>query len=78
MGAQAVKLWSTRGEALGVIRPAASLLSSPRAASGPAPLAFHPLHLLLAAGGAEPTVSLYAMQPVAAAAPTPQEVIARA
>ncbi len=67
--AQAVKLWSVRGEALGVIRPAASLLSSPRAAHGPAPLAFHPLHLTLAAGGAEPTVTLYDMKPPAPTSP---------
>ncbi len=58
-----------RGEALGVIRPAASLLSSPRAAPGPAPLAWHPLTLLLAAGGAEPAVSLFGIQPTPAPPP---------
>ncbi len=46
---QVVKVWSDRGEPVGALRPAASLLA-PRPSPG-ACLAFHPYQLLLAVGG---------------------------
>ncbi len=58
---QVVKLWSTLGEQLGVIRATTSLLDSRR--PGPVhTLAFHPYHLALASGGGDSLVNLYTIE----------------
>lgn len=53
---QAVKLWSPRGEQLGVVRTTASLLQRIGAINC---LAFHPLKLVLGGGAGDGVVALY-------------------
>ncbi len=53
---QAVKLWSPRGEQLGVVRTTASLLQRIGAVNC---LTFHPLKLMLAGGAGDGVVALY-------------------
>lgn len=65
-----VKLWSTLGEQLGVIRATTSLLDARR--PGPVhTLAFHPYHLALASGGGDSLVNLYTIE----ASPTPDRAM---
>jgi regulator-associated protein of mTOR len=62
---QVVKVWTSGGEQVGVVRAHSSFLAAHRI--GPVTcLAFSPYELLLASGSADPVVAVYGMEPATA------------